>query len=131
MRANAREDPVGQSDHRMFGGHETPALGEQHDDGRLAQVGRLTRHVRTGQDDDLRGLWIEVEVVGNERTCRQPALDQRMAPARDCQPPAGVDLRTAPRVLGGADGEADQRVDHAHGLGARPKYRRHLSDLGS
>ena len=124
MGADAGEDPVRQTDHGVLGRYEAPALGQQHDDGRLTQVGRLAGHVRAGEDDDLGAVRIEVEVVGDEHPGGQPALDEWVAAALDRELQARVDLWAAPGMLGCSDRKADQRVHHAHRLGAGPKRRR-------
>ena len=108
----------------MLGGHEAPTLSKQDDDRCLAQVGRLARHVRAGEDDDLRAVRIEVQIVGDEYAGGQTALDQWVAAALDRELQACVDLWASPRVLGCSDCKADQRVHHAHRLGAGPKRRR-------
>ena len=103
MSSDAREDPVGQADHGVLGGHEAPTLSKQDDDRCLAQVGRLARHVRAGEDDDLRAVRIEVQIVGDEHAGGQSALDQWVAAALDRELQACVDLWASPRVLGCSD----------------------------
>ena len=54
--AHTGEDFVHQADFRGLCGHEAAHLGQQHNEGRLAQQRRLTGHVGAGDDDNLLSL---------------------------------------------------------------------------
>ena len=131
VRAHAREDPVGQSDHRSLRGHEAAALREEDDHGGLAQVRRLARHVRPGGDDDLSAFRIEVEIVGDEHARREAPLHQRVATRLDAELHSGVDLRAPPVVVRSSDRQADQRVHHAQGAAAPAQSRCRGCDRGA
>ena len=48
------------------GRNEAAGLRHQHEQGGLPQIGRLAAHVGSGEQDDLRALGIELEIVGDE-----------------------------------------------------------------
>ena len=66
VRADAGEDAVDDADGGAGGGDEAADLGHENDQGDLAQVGGLARHVGAGEDGDLALGGIEDRVVGDE-----------------------------------------------------------------
>ena len=128
MRADPREDPVGEPDDSLLRGHEAAALSQQDDQRRLAQVGRLAGHVRPGEDDDLRRFRVELQVVGDEHARGQRLLDQRMAARLDEEPGPGVDLRAPPAQPGGGGRKARESIDRADGPRRRAELRARRRD---
>ena len=49
---NACEDPVGQSDGGLFGGHEAADMGQKRDQCDLFDVGALAGHVRARDEQE-------------------------------------------------------------------------------
>ena len=64
--ADAAEDAVGQSNVRVFGGNVGSDLGHQGDEGNLANVSRLARHVGAGEDLEEALRRFDEGVVGDE-----------------------------------------------------------------
>lgn len=91
-----RVDPVKEGKLRLLGGHEAPDLGEEGDEGGLAEEGGLPRHVGPGDEDELVG---HLQVVGDEGGA---ALHHRVAPRPDPKPfpEAGPGVAVAHRHLG-------------------------------
>ena len=98
-RADPREQAVDDADPRRFRRHEAPRLGEHRDQRILAQIGRLARHVRPGDERDAPGRTAlrrrKIAVIGDERrsVLGQRLLDHGMAPAGDDEIAARIDLR--------------------------------------
>ncbi len=113
VRADPREDAVGQPDDCTVRRDKASALRQQDDHRGLAEIGRFTGHVGTREDDDLVLFRIQLQVVGHEDTGGQALLDQRVPTAFDAEPQTRVDLRAAPAMIRGGHGQAEQGVDHA------------------
>ena len=102
MGAHAREDAVGQANRGRPRRDEAAALCEEHDQGRLAEIGRLSSHVWARQDHDLLLVGIEDRVVGDEGSGRERRFHEGMA--------AGQDLEDVASGLGGAAGGVNVAV---------------------
>ena len=64
--ADAAEDPVDHADLRLVRGDEAPYLGHEDDEGGLAEVSRLARHVGTGEKNERHAFRVELGVVRDE-----------------------------------------------------------------
>ena len=60
------------------GGHETAYLSEQDDQANLTNCRALARHVRSGDQQNLSLVAVEVDIVGNETSGGQLAFDDGM-----------------------------------------------------
>ena len=109
--ADAGENLVEIADAGGIGGDVAADLGQQHDEGRLPQEGRLAGHVRPRQNDDLLPLVVQMDIVGNIFFARRhQGLDDRMAARLDVQFQRVRHLRPAVAVPGRQRGEAGQHV---------------------
>ena len=87
-------------------------MGQQHDQGGLAEQGRFTGHVGSGEDDDLLVLVVQVDVVGNIFLARgHQSLDHRMTTALDVEGQVLGHLRTAILILDRESRESSQDID--------------------
>ena len=103
------------------GGYETACLGQQGDQGVLAQEGRFTGHVRTGQQPDC-GVVLgrKVAVVGDKGRAAlflQSAFHDGVAAADDVEGAAVVDAGCAPVQIAGQIGKGAGQVDFRQGAG--------------
>ncbi len=89
---DAGEDAVHHADVGRLRRHKGADLGHQGDEGRLPQIGGLTRHVRPGEDVDAR-VRREVGVIGNKGLI-PGALHHRMTASGDLDDRAVVHCRT-------------------------------------
>ena len=95
-----------------FGRHVRSHLRQQHNQRRLSEQGRFTRHVWTGNHDDLLFVVVECQVVGNVLFAdRELLFDHRMTPAFDLKQIAVVHIRAGVFVLNCHCGERAQTVD--------------------
>ena len=110
--ADAGENFVDDANACAFGRYEAAHLGEQHDEGRLAQQGRLTGHVGTGDDDDLLLLGVEAHVVGDVGFAgRHLGFDDGVAAFDDFELGRLVDLGTDVMTLFGHPGQIQVAVE--------------------
>ena len=65
-RANAGEDAVDDPDLGLCCGDKAAGLGEEDEEGDLADVGAFAGHVGAGEDDEAGGIGVEHGVVGHE-----------------------------------------------------------------
>ncbi len=72
-------DAVQEGQGGLLGGHKAPHLGQEGDEGRLAQIGGLARHVGPGDQDQLVG---HLQVVGHEL---RPPFHHGVAPGADLE----------------------------------------------
>ena len=70
------EDPVRDPDLGFASGHEAAHLGHEHDEGGLAEEGRLAAHVGAGENVQSRDPRAHGEVVGHEGFCEQTFHDR-------------------------------------------------------
>ena len=118
--AHTGEYFVHQTDSSALCGHEAAYLGQQYDEGRLAQQRRFTGHIRSGDDDNLLFLVVQVDVVGHiPLPYRQLFLDDRMASLPDIQLVGRVDDRPHVVVFLGALGKRQQTVELCHEAGVQ------------
>ena len=88
------EDPVHDGQLGLLSRNEGAHLGHDREERRLAEIGGLAPHVGPGDDEDLIGALIQIEVVGNEPAGGQllgQTLDDRVPPPFDRQLLAGVE----------------------------------------
>ncbi len=64
--ADAREDAVDERQARLRGGNEAADLRHEDDQRGLAKVGGLAAHVGAGDEQDVAGGIVEIEIVGDE-----------------------------------------------------------------
>ncbi len=91
--ANTCEQPIYDTDARAHGRYKGSGLRHQHDQGDLPQIGRLTRHIGSGEHqhvpDTLAGCSVvacsQACVVGREFAPFQRGFDQRVAAGLDLQ----------------------------------------------
>ena len=88
-----RENAVDNSDIRRSGRDKAPDLRHQHNQGALPHIGRLSGHVRTGDDADPVFMIVQYGVVGDELSGGHHLLHNRMSAFPDVDGTAGVDLR--------------------------------------
>jgi len=110
-RADAGEDPIHQADGSLGGGNETADLGQEHNERRLPQDGRFSRHVRPGDDQYLLGVLVEFEIVGDKGAAWQEMFDNWVAPVADNDGIARAELRLAVIVAGRDLGQAGQAIE--------------------
>ena len=115
--ADAGVDPVHRADDRGLGGDEASGVGEQHDMGGLAHVGRLSAHVWAG-DDEHPALRSEIEVVGHEGRLRE-RLHHEVPSGPDPDPGLLAQLGTAEPEVDRAVRESRQHVERGDGARAR------------
>ncbi len=108
-RADAREDAVDRSHFCSVRGDEAADMREQHDQRVLAHVGRLTAHVRAG-DDQHAAVVVEHEIVRFERIAAH-LFDDRMTAAFDVYPFRVHEPRRAPVQRVGTVGERGEHVE--------------------
>ena len=126
--ADAGEDPVNHPDPGRARRDEAAHLGQDHQQRRLAHEDAFAAHVGPRQDDHLLAFGVEVEVVGREGALAA-RLEHGMAPLRDVEDTAVVDLRSHVSALVGdlpERGERVQRPDRP----CRPQQRRRLGRDG-
>ena len=116
--ADAGEDPVHQADPGGGGRDEGAHLGHQHDEGHLAHVGGLARHVGAGDDGDAVFRRAHEGVVGDEEGVGEHLLYHRVAAAVDLDDPGLVHLRAAVAVPDSDFREGAEGVQLRHGGGA-------------
>ena len=117
-RSNAGEDLIDDTDGCTLGRHERTHLCEEHDEGCLAEQGRFTRHVRTGDDDDLLSVIVQKDVVGDVLLSGwQLLLDDRMSSLTDVDDEAVVDVGTYIPMLGSYGGEGQEAVQLRQHIG--------------
>jgi len=84
---------------------------QQHDEGRLADIGGFPRHVRSGEDGEACPFGRETAVVRDEGVPPEDLFHHRMAPVLDEDLPPAVHLRTPVPVLPRKFGEREERVE--------------------
>ena len=127
---HAGENAVGHADRGLAGRHEAADLGHQRQQGHLADVGALARHVRTGNQQTLSAasappgrrrnrpqLLAHQRVVGHELALRLDDVQHRMPPVDDPQHRLRRPLRPAVVPLPGQLGQGRQHVDLGQGRG--------------
>ena len=109
------ENLVHQPDTRRSRRNEATHLRHQHYQGGLAQQGRLTRHIRAGDDDDLLLVGVEVNIVGDVALAHgHHLLDDGMAAFLDVQDKRIVDDGLHIVVFQRNVGETHQAVNASH-----------------
>ena len=88
-----------------FARDEAADLGQDRDQGDLADVGALARHVRAGDQQDRAVVGAESSVVGDEVAVRHQGVEHRMAAGLDLEDRLGDDLRPAVALPRGQLGE--------------------------
>ena len=78
--ADAGEQAIDQADPRSFGRDEAPRCGHDRDQGDLADVSALARHVGAGDQEDRPCIAAQMDVVGHE------IAGARMASSTGCRP---------------------------------------------
>ena len=127
--ADAGEDAVADADLRPGGGDEAAGLGQDDDQGVLAQVGRLAAHVRAGDDQHLLAVRRDAQVVGDEAAAGR-RLDHRVAALLDADGRAVVDLRAHVAAALGELAAGGQDVQHGDAVGVAVQLRREALDRG-
>ncbi len=118
-RADAGEEPVDDADPGASGRDEAADLGQDRDQGDLADIGALARHVRAGDQEDRAAVRAERDVVGDEVAGGQQRVEHRMPARLDLEDRLGDDLGTAVAVPRGQLGQGGQDVElgqHRAGL---------------
>ena len=113
-RADPREDTIADRDIRMARRHEGADARHQHDQRHLPHVGRLTGHVRSGDDGDPVRRIVEAGIIGHEHPILEQLLDHRMPPVLDIDASRLVDLRTTVVVARRDLRQRDQAVQQRH-----------------
>ena len=82
---NASEHAIDHGHDRRFGGDERSHLSKNREECGLAQVGRFTAHIRSGDHGDEFGVGVEIEIVRDEslRVFLGELFDHRMAARHD------------------------------------------------
>ena len=93
------------------GGDEAPHLGHQDDQGNLPDVGRLSGHVGTGNDEKPILLQIEEHVIGNESRSTGHPLHHRVASVDDFDGLTRIDHGTAVVVSFRHFGQRRKRIE--------------------
>jgi len=84
--ADTGEDPVHHADLCRIRRNEGTALGHDHQQCRLPDIGGFTCHIRPGQQHHPVAVAVEMAIVGNEAARSKHLLHHRMAAAVDDQP---------------------------------------------
>ena len=95
LRADAGEDAIHQPDARRLRRDERADLRQQRNQRDLPQVGRFARHIRPGQQQDLRVAGGKLGIVGDEGDLALARLHDGMASGDDVDGVALVQLGTA------------------------------------
>ncbi len=98
MGTDPGEDPVAETDDGSCRRNEAAHLRQQHNDAGLPQVGRLSRHVRPAEQDNLLITRIEPQVVGHEAAGSKCRFDQRVTAVDDLDPRFIAQDRSYPAV---------------------------------
>ena len=110
------EDFVDHADLGRLGGYEGAYLGQEGDECRLAEQGTFTRHVRSGDNDDLLFLGVQLHVVGRVVLAgRHEGFDDRVAASANVEGKSFVDYGSHVMSLSGHGSEALQRIKPAEG----------------
>ena len=87
---------VEESEPDLVSRHERANLGHQYNEGRLAEKGGFSGHVRTGQHDNLLAVLVQINVIRHIFLSRfHQCLNDRVASRLDAQGMAPVNLRPA------------------------------------
>ena len=120
---------VHQPDVRTLGRHEAAYLRHEGDERRLAEEGRLTGHVGTGDDDNLLRLAVEHDVVGNIFFANgQLLFNDRMASLMDIEHIVVSYHRTYVVVLTRHVGKGQEAVQPGNLVGIGLYGRNELTD---
>ena len=124
--ADAREDAVGDGQLRLTRGDERADLGHQHNERRLAKIGRLAAHVRTGDEKKLLTTGLKAKVVGNKALAFLPEkfLNHGMAASNDQKLTGGAEFRPGVSAIGSQLCERRQHIELRHGGSCAPQSRR-------
>ncbi|MNF60177.1 hypothetical protein D3C84_417880 [compost metagenome] len=123
--ADTGEDTVHQRQLATGRRHEAADVGEQDDQGGLAHVGRLTAHIRAGNDQHAGGV-VQVQVVGHEGRV-QHLLHHRVAALVDAHAGLVDETRAIQIEVQRALAEVAQHVQLSQG-GGGVLQRRQLLD---
>ena len=118
-RTDAREQPIHETELRRRRRHPRTGLGQQCEQRHLTQIGALTAHVGAGEQEDLPGASVEMQIVRDELTTRQQALDDRMPDARGDQPIRILDRGPGPRVAHRDLGQRGAGIEPSERIGDR------------
>ncbi|OPZ97911.1 MAG: hypothetical protein BWY71_01435 [Planctomycetes bacterium ADurb.Bin412] len=113
--ADPRENPIDQPDLGAFGRDETARLRQQHQQGRLPDIGALAAHVRPGNDRQVPVPVSQGHVVGHELAGKL-GLQHRMPALRNHHFLLLVQLRPAVVPLPRQLGQGRQHVDLRQGV---------------
>ena len=86
-RAHPGEDAVHDADIGLGGGDKAADVGQEDDEGHLAQDGGFAGHVGAG-DDHQGGLVVQGDIVGDKTAGGQDPFDDRVAALGDAEAPA-------------------------------------------
>ena len=105
--AYARKDAVDDGKFSLARGNERAGLRHQGDQRGLPQIGGLAAHVRAGDQEELLGLRLEVQIVGDKALAALPQelFNDRMPPADDQELAAGGEFRPGVTAVGRQLGE--------------------------
>ena len=118
---------VEQADMRGLGRYERTCLGHNRNQGCLSQQGGLTGHVRTGEDDDLLRLLVQIQVVGHVLLPgRHHPLYDRVTALLYLENITIVHQRAAVTVVLGGPGKRQQAVQ----TGYQGRILLHSRDIG-
>ena len=120
------ENLVNESYMRTLGGHKTANLRQQYDEGRLAQQGTLTGHVRTSNDDYLLFLIVKINIIRHILFAQgQLGLDNGMATLMNVDDRTLINHRSDVLIFLRNLGKREQTVEacrlHSIGLNSRDK----------
>ena len=113
----AGENPVHHAYACRFRRHKATHLGHQHNQSRLPQVGRFTRHVGARNEHQAGGIGRKFHVVGDKVQIRIHRHDNRVETAPNLDTRAGIDLRTHVVVLAGGPSKTVERIHTGDGVG--------------
>ena len=104
VRADGGKDAVYEPERRAGGGHEDADLRHENDQGDLADVGRFSRHVGSGNDGGPELFAVQVGVVRDEFFVGEILIEHRVAAVFQAEAHRLIQRRTAvmtkPRRLG-------------------------------
>ena len=117
MQSDPSEDAVHQTDGRFRRRNEAADLRHERDDGHLADVSGLTRHIGAGQHHYPRAVVREVHIVGHVGADVQDPFHHRVAAVGDPDSVALVESRPDVAVLHRGVGQPGEDVQPGDGRG--------------
>ena len=110
--SDARKDLVHDADTSTFSRNKTSDLSHQRDQCRLSQQCRFTGHIRSGDNEDLLLLVVQIDVVGNVRFAHGKLfLDHRMTTLMNVDDIVVFHSRTDVSVFLSRFGEGEEAVE--------------------